>query len=76
MADEFKLKTYQTNALDALTLFLQQAATMGLRRLGRMPCNAMAAMQAFPMRAFHTAATSWATCPRYACVYQRAAAKR
>ncbi len=30
MADEFKLKTYQTNALDALTLFLQQAATMGL----------------------------------------------
>lgn len=30
MADEFKLKTYQTNALDALTLFLQQATTMGL----------------------------------------------
>jgi type III restriction enzyme len=30
MADEFKLKTYQTNALEALTLFLQQADTMGL----------------------------------------------
>jgi type III restriction enzyme len=30
MADEFKLKTYQTNALDALSLFLQQAETMGL----------------------------------------------
>lgn len=30
MADEFKLKTYQAEALKALTLFLQQADTMGL----------------------------------------------
>ena len=30
MADEFKLKTYQANALDALSLFLRQAQTMGL----------------------------------------------
>ena len=30
MADEFKLKTYQADALKALTLFLLQAETMGL----------------------------------------------
>lgn len=30
MADEFKLKTYQSDALRALELFLQQAETMGL----------------------------------------------
>ncbi len=30
MADEFRLKTYQSDALKALALFLQQAETMGL----------------------------------------------
>jgi len=67
----FILKTYQSDALKALTLFLRQAETMGLEAAWSHAMQRDGGTPGVP----RTAAMNWVRCPSCACAFPRAVAR-